>query len=316
MPTISVIVPVYNVEPYIHRCVDSILNQTFTDFELILVDDGSPDNCGAICDEYAAKDNRITVIHKENGGLSDARNAGIDWAFANSDSEWLTFIDSDDWVHSKYLEALFCAAKKNNTYISICMYKICNRSFVFDDYYEDNVVLADVEDLFCKNIGCFTVACAKLYWKPLFEYFRYPIGIINEDTATTYKILFQFQNIPMIMSALYAYYKNDSGITGSCWSIKNLITIDIHEQQIDFFYSHKHFNALERVLSIELLNLAECLTKNLPEANIYDMNLEKELRKKLRYYLRKYKKWIHLDKKSWIYDVAYPLKEKIKSVFG
>ena len=103
MPIISVIVSVYKVEPYIRQCVDSILAQTFTDFELILVDDGSPDNCGAICDEYAAQDCRVRVIHQENGGLSAARNAGIDWAFANSDSQWLAFVDSDDWVHPDYL---------------------------------------------------------------------------------------------------------------------------------------------------------------------------------------------------------------------
>ena len=119
---ISVIVPVYKVEKYIHRCVDSILTQTFTDFELILVDDGSPDNCGIICDEYALKDNRIHVIHKENGGLSDARNAGIDWAFENSNSEWLTFIDSDDWVHPKYFEAMVRAAQIYRTEIAICNY--------------------------------------------------------------------------------------------------------------------------------------------------------------------------------------------------
>ena len=106
---ISIVVPIYKVEKYIHRCIESILAQTFTDFDLILVDDGSPDNCGKICDEYAVKDKRIHVIHKENGGLSDARNAGIDWAFANSDSEWITFIDSDDWIHPKYLETLYNA---------------------------------------------------------------------------------------------------------------------------------------------------------------------------------------------------------------
>ena len=95
---ISVIVPVYKVEKYLHRCVDGILSQSFTDFKLILVDDGSPDDCGKICDDYAKKDNRISVIHKENGGLSSARNAGLDWVFANSKSEYVTFIDSDDWV--------------------------------------------------------------------------------------------------------------------------------------------------------------------------------------------------------------------------
>ena len=120
MPEISVIVPVYKVEKYIHRCIDSILNQTFRDFELIMVDDGSPDNCGAICDEYAAKDNRVVVIHQENGGLSAARNAGIDWAFTNSNSEWLNFIDSDDWVHPEYLQKLYDAAKCNNVSVSVC----------------------------------------------------------------------------------------------------------------------------------------------------------------------------------------------------
>ena len=109
MPTISVIVPVYKVEPYLNRCVDSILRQTYQDFELILVDDGSPDRCGEICDEYARQDSRVHVIHKENGGLSDARNAGIDWVEANSDSQWLIFADSDDWVHPELLARLLDA---------------------------------------------------------------------------------------------------------------------------------------------------------------------------------------------------------------
>ena len=120
--TISVIVPVYNVEKYLNRCIDSILAQTFTDFELILVDDGSPDNCGKICDEYAAKDSRIHVIHKANGGLSDARNAGIDWAFANSNSEWVTFIDSDDWIPDNYLFELYHACVQNLSQVAICDY--------------------------------------------------------------------------------------------------------------------------------------------------------------------------------------------------
>ena len=121
MPTISVIVPVYKVEKYIHRCVDSILEQTYADFELILVDDGSPDNCGAICDEYATQDSRVVVIHQENGGLSAARNAGIDWAFTNSDSQWISFVDSDDWVHPEYLERLLDVAVSRSADMTFCM---------------------------------------------------------------------------------------------------------------------------------------------------------------------------------------------------
>jgi len=113
MPAISIIVPVYKVEAYLARCVDSILDQSFRDFELILVDDGSPDNCGAICEEYARKDSRIHVIHQENGGLSAARNAGIDWAFENSNSQWLTFVDSDDWLHREYLNVLYRAVMQS-----------------------------------------------------------------------------------------------------------------------------------------------------------------------------------------------------------
>lgn len=109
MPEISIIVPVYNVEKYIHRCVDSILNQTFVDFELILVDDGSPDNCGVICDEYALKDNRVCVIHKENGGVSSARNAGLD----NAQGKYIMFCDSDDYVSNKWCEQLYRAATSN-----------------------------------------------------------------------------------------------------------------------------------------------------------------------------------------------------------
>ena len=118
MPMISVVVPVYKVEHYLHRCVDSILNQSYSDFELILVDDGSPDNCGMICDEYAAKDARIHVIHQQNGGLSAARNTGIDWLCENSDSKWLTFIDSDDWIHKDYLKILLEQAIKSGSRVS------------------------------------------------------------------------------------------------------------------------------------------------------------------------------------------------------
>lgn len=120
MSLISVIVPVYKVEKYLPRCIDSILAQTFQNFEVILIDDGSPDHCPEICDEYAGKDDRITVIHQENGGLSAVRNAGINWAVAYSDSEWVTFVDSDDWIHPRMLEFLLNAAKVFDVNISMC----------------------------------------------------------------------------------------------------------------------------------------------------------------------------------------------------
>ena len=121
MPTISVIVPVYKVEPYIRKCVDSILGQTFSDIQVILVDDGSPDQCGKICDEYAKQDNRVEVIHKENGGLSDARNAGIPYA----KGEYIIFLDSDDYIENDMFEYMYTRIKDSGADMATCAYMKC-----------------------------------------------------------------------------------------------------------------------------------------------------------------------------------------------
>ena len=116
MDLISVIVPIYNVEQYLDRCVKSIVEQTYTNLEIILVDDGSPDNCGAMCDSWAARDNRIKVIHKENGGLSDTRNAGLGIATG----DFISFIDSDDWIESAFYEKLLTAIRESNAEVAAC----------------------------------------------------------------------------------------------------------------------------------------------------------------------------------------------------
>ena len=215
MPQISVIVPVYKVEPYLRRCVDSILGQTYTDFELILVDDGSPDNCPAICDEYEEKDSRVHVIHQENGGLSAARNAGIDWAFANSDSRWLSFIDSDDWVHPEYLERLLNAALENACAVSICGYAQTEGEDPVIEPANLSPTLWSTEDFFVEHNVNAIIAWGKLYRKECFETIRYPLGKLHEDEFTTYKILFAFETVAVISAPLYAYYINNAGITKS-----------------------------------------------------------------------------------------------------
>ena len=148
MPRISVIVPIYKVEQYLPRCIDSILAQTFTDFELILVDDGSPDNCGAICDEYAAKDSRIRVIHKENQGLVAARNAGID----ASSGEWIAFVDSDDWIHKDYLKILYSGAL-DETEIVICGCVITDEYLDDIDYASVDYLSISMQELFSDHIA-------------------------------------------------------------------------------------------------------------------------------------------------------------------
>lgn len=238
MPQISVIVPVYKVEQYLRRCVDSILAQSFADFELILVDDGSPDNSGAICDEYAQKDTRISVIHQENGGLSAARNAGIDWAFANSDSQWLTFIDSDDWIHPEYLKALLDAAVESRVSISACDFEITTGDNPVISPEQFETMLWTPENFFVDHNVTATIACAKLYRKECFQTIRYPVGKIHEDEFTTYKILFAQSSVVYSPAPLYCYFTNTGSITQSGQSRYLEDKYIPIEEQIAYFQDH------------------------------------------------------------------------------
>ncbi len=235
MSKISVVVPVYKVEAYLHRCVDSILSQTHRDFELILVDDGSPDRCGEICEEFAKQDRRIHVIHQENGGLSAARNAGIDRVFSGSDSQWITFIDSDDWVHPQMLERLLEAAVTHQTKISICGYG--ETSGAGPDIIPADLVSTSwtPKDFYMARFINATVAWGKLYHRSCLENKRYPVGKIHEDEFLTYRLLFACEKVAVIPAPLYAYFVNPTGIIRSAWSPKRLHAWEAYEQQLAFF---------------------------------------------------------------------------------
>lgn len=312
MAKISVIVPVYKVEPYLHRCVDSILAQTFSDFELILVDDGSPDNCPAICDEYAKKDDRVVVIHQENGGLSAARNAGIDWAFANSNSEWITFIDSDDWVHHDMLEKLYNAVIKYN--VSICF----GGCLLTKDYgqlvapcIENNCLIFSPEERFVSPIDSLFdahIACAKLYCKESFKDIRFPVGKIHEDEFIIFKIIFAVSKLAYVPSALYYYYFNPNGISKSEWSIKKLDALEAFQAQIYFFKNHNFMRAFKK----SVYALLTSIEKNIHQITI--SNIEPKQKKELIRALDKTrKKTIKSNKKFFdfkvdkaFYEMAYP----------
>lgn len=304
MPEISVIVPVYKVEAYLHRCVDSILAQTFSDFELILVDDGSPDNCPEICDKYAEKDNRIKVIHQKNGGLSAARNAGIDWVFANSDSDYFAFIDSDDWVHPRYLELLHKAIKKYNTAVSMCRLE---RTDEYIDKYNENVlepILMNTEDAYIDE-PIAAVAYNKLYKRECFNEIRYPLGKIHEDEFTTYKILFAYKSIAVIQDTLYFYFTNPNGIMRTKWSPKRLHAIEAVEEQIKFFKENGYDKAYNRMITGFIACVASAYNKMGEE---YFEEYRPILKKKLRNWIRKNKKNISFD--DWCvkcaYEILYP----------
>ena len=185
MPKISVIIPVYKVEDYLRKCLDSVLAQTFQDYELILVDDGSPDNCGKICDEYALKDSRIRVIHKPNGGLSDARNVALDIA----SGEYITFIDSDDYVISTHLEELYSALIETDSDIAIGNITSVSEEKLNPGFYcpaTSRMVLEGLSVFDTLNQPC---AWAKLYKKYIFDDIRFPFQKLYEDTFIYHEIL-------------------------------------------------------------------------------------------------------------------------------
>ena len=260
VPKVSVIVPVYKVEAYLHRCVDSVLNQSFSDFELILVDDGSPDNCGAICDEYAQKDSRVRVIHKTNGGLSDARNAGIDWAFANSDSQWLTFIDSDDWVHRDYLKLLLGAAEECGTSEAVCDFYWTSVYCQDRNISHTQILSLDAETAMVQHYGECNHAWGKVFRKELFENLRFPKGKLYEDSFVTHIPLFQAGRVAILEAQLYYYYNNPTSITRSRWSDRNLDAIEAHELRLAFLREHGYEKALLREKEIYVEELANKIT--------------------------------------------------------
>ena len=313
MPQISVIVPVYNVEPYLRRCVDSILAQTFTDFELILVDDGSPDNCGEICDEYAARDERVVVIHKKNGGLSDARNAGIDWAFANSDSECITFIDSDDWVYCDYLNYLFKAVKDNCLELSICTYDETDTLYpVSTEFYDYSNQIVETESFFCNNRINAVIACGKLYSKTSFEDIRFPVGKLHEDEFTTYKLLFKHKEVAFVDLPLYHYYINTSSITKSKWNLKRLDAIDALEQQLCFFKSNSFEKAYFFTLRVQILNCSKSIIKIekfFPSEKKIIRSLRRTIKKNTKY---TFPNLLSDEESKLVYKTSHPILFKIK----
>ena len=234
---ISVIVPIYNVEPYLHRCVDSLLLQTYQDFELILIDDGSTDNCGMICDEYAALDDRIRVIHKLNGGLSDARNVGLEIATG----EYIAFVDSDDWVARDYLECLFVTLCETGADICECnlikttgeknIHKNGNDLAVYDTVDAMEKLICD--EIFHQHVW------NKLYHRKVIAGIMFPVGKTNEDEFWTYQVMGNAKKVAKISNILYFYFQRSGSIMNETYSLKRLDALEAKKKRqlfIDEFF--------------------------------------------------------------------------------
>lgn len=231
-PMISIVVPVYNVEKYLNRCIESIINQTFNNIEIILVDDGSTDSSGNICDEYKKIDSRIKVIHKENGGLSDARNVGIE----NACGEWIGFVDSDDYIAENMYEQLYCLIRKYNADIAICGVK---------DIYEGNAIIQNkkIEEFACSGKEALELTlkgkqlagsiCNKLIHKKWLYNLKFLKDKTYEDAFITPELLLSVDTVACTTLSLYNYWHRIDSITTEEFSLKRLDVIEAYEYTKD-----------------------------------------------------------------------------------
>lgn len=246
---VSVIVPIYKVEKYLKRCVNSLLAQSYSDFELILVDDGSTDNCSNICEDYAAKDKRIRVIHKENGGLSDARNAGLRIA----KGEYIAFVDSDDWVATNYLETLLKVIELTES--DICECEVLKTTGEIEKYKKSDEQYTSyssekaLELLICDKI-LHQYVWNKLYKRSCLKGIPFAVGKINEDEFWTYQVFGNARRITKISNVLYYYFQRGSSIMGNHYNLKRLDALEAKSLRQQ--YIEEKFPALTEVSKINL----------------------------------------------------------------
>ncbi len=233
LPLISIIVPVYNVENYLGKCIESIMAQTYKNIEIILVDDGAKDKSGEICDEYAKKDSRIRVIHKENGGLSDARNCGLEAA----SGELVGFVDSDDYIDSDMYEILYHTMDKYDAEMSMCdVYDVYDGKEVSqrDDVRDFSVDAEQAMKIVMDGQINYAYAVNKLYRKELFDEIRYPKGKIIEDAFVILFLLEKTKRVAFSTARKYYYYHRENSIVSNAFSKKHYDCIEAHEQNYKF----------------------------------------------------------------------------------
>lgn len=309
MALISVIVPLYNVEKYLERCLDSILNQTFEDFDMILVDDGSSDGSIEICDRYAEKDGRISVIHQKNAGQASARNKGLDWCFGESDSKWIVFVDSDDWIHRDYLKSLLNAAIDNNTDISACDFiKVSEQAEDISDI--SSPVLCLSKDFVLNNFLNSIVPWGKLYKKECFSSIRYPLGMKHEDEFVTYKILLGTEKIAFIKSNMYYYFTNLNSVSYSVWTPDELKSCEAFDEKLEYLKERGFSELYEWQLEHYMYFLCDSCKYIIESGNgDYKIKYLSDARKKLRKIIKQFEKTrgkvLERDK-IWVKQTAYP----------
>lgn len=294
---ISVIVPVYNVEKYLSQCINSLINQTFKNLEIILVDDGSLDNSGKICDEFSEMDSRIIVIHKENNGLSSARNAGLKIAKGN----FIGFVDSDDWLDENMYEILFKLIKDNDSDISCCkFFKAADSEEkvpVIDNEIIQSFTNIDGLNNFYTDLYTQTVvAWNKLYKRNLFDNVTYPTGKIHEDEGTTYKLFYKANKITYTNKPLYYYRTTPNSITTRKFNKKRLDIIDVYDEKIKFIRSINNSAIYSKTLKWYLFTLINCYfecSENMEDNEKYLASIKNKISETYKEYNRAKEKQLH-----------------------
>lgn len=239
IPLISIIVPIYKVEKYLEKCVESLINQNYTNLEIILVDDGSPDLCPQMCDEFQMKYNNVIVVHKENGGLSSARNAGV--AIANG--QYIGFVDSDDFVEKNMYGELYVQMKKHDADIGICGINIINKCVnknIKCNMIEPGVYNSDEIALkIIKGIWEYVPVWNKLYKKDIIKKHLFPEGRIHEDEYTVHRFLSECENVVVLNNKYYNYIVRDGSIVHSGMTLKSFDALYAYYDRYNYYRTQK-----------------------------------------------------------------------------
>lgn len=235
---ISVIVPVYNVERYLEKCIRSILEQSYSEFELLLINDGSTDKSREICEELSKLDDRIRLYHKSNGGLSDARNYGLN----RIRGQYVAFIDSDDYVHENYLKDLYCNIKKHDAMVSICSFVLVGedgRQIDIEQFDSNTQVILGLdllERVLTSNGYKYVVAWNKLYKSILFDDLRFDKGKLYEDEFINFRIFYNSFKVAVVHTPLYYYLQRKGSIIKSSMTMEKLeMSIELHKKRLQFY---------------------------------------------------------------------------------
>ena len=294
---VSVVVPVYNTEDFIDRCLDSIVNQTYKNIEILVIDDGSRDSSSKKCKEWEEKDNRIRFFHKENGGLSDARNFAID----RMNGEYVTFIDSDDFVTNDFVETMLNLIQKNDSDISVCIntlyYEDGTLKHAYPNHNGKKIITKSnfemlEEMLYQKSFD--TEACIKMFKSELFDDVRFPNGKLYEDLDTVYKIFLKSKKISYINKEMYYYFKRSSSIVGKPFDKKDMYIIEAINNMLETITKVDNNNNLNN-------SLINACTSKLLSVNFYILRRTK-LDKKYDEYnticINNIKKYMRFDRKA------------------